>query len=105
MSDSNIVKNLRQQARGPIVRSGQMVMLAAADEIERLRGLLKVQNEQVRHHVAERDLARREICRLEAAMRGRDARDSGMSAWFHSPQQIAGEWGWDCFKEKDGGAA
>lgn len=50
---------------------------------------------------AERDRERITVCRLEAEMRGRDARAAGMSAWFHSPQQIAEERGWDCFDRKN----
>ena len=49
------------------------IMLAAADEIERLR--------------AERDEARREVCRMTTAHHG-------------DPQAIACKRDWDCFKEE-----
>ena len=51
------------------------IMLEAADTIERLR--------------AERDEARREVCRMATAHHG-------------DPQAIACERGWSCFKQEDG---
>lgn len=56
--------------------------------------------EQIAQLRAERDKARILVCRLEAEARGRDARAAGMSSWFHSPEQIAEENGWDCFSDK-----
>jgi hypothetical protein len=54
--------------------SSAKVVLAAADEIERL--------------TAERDEARREVCRMATAHHG-------------DPQAIACERGWSCFKRED----
>jgi hypothetical protein len=85
VSDIDIVTRLRMPWEG----MGEMAnaeRAEAADEIERLRGILDVQNEQVQHYVAERDEARREVCRF---------------AGNHLPtMRIEAVWrGWDCFKE------
>ena len=72
----------------PIV--GPTVFLEAADEIERLRGMLEVQNEMVRHYLLERDEARREVCTLKY--------------WNFNgaldPRGYATLRKWDCFKEQ-----
>ncbi len=88
MSD-DIVTRLRALAKA--LEMGEWPALTetcatAADEIERLR--------------AERDAARRWVCRFDADSRSNDARSCGMSDHFNCPKQIAQERGWDCFKEK-----
>ena len=54
------------------------IMLAAADEIARLR--------------TERDEARREVCKAES---------SGRIGRRCTPQEYANKMGWDCFKEEN----
>lgn len=78
MNDDDIVPRLRLWAEG--VQNQKAVVLAvaiteAADEIERLR--------------AERDEARREICRMVFASGG------------IPPAEYAKTIGWDCFKENN----
>lgn len=68
----------------PIV--GATIFLEAADEIERLRGMLEVQNEMVKHYVLERDEARRELSELMGG--------TAEKQWY------ANRRGWDCFKEQ-----
>jgi hypothetical protein len=55
---------------------------AAIDEITRLRADLA-------QRTAERDAARREVCELRADLRSTRT----------SPEEIAEDRGWDCFKE------
>ena len=81
MTDSDIVARLRAITWTNMAMLGSDALCQeAADEIERLR--------------AERDEARREVCRDEA--------------WRKSPsppctaRQIAERRGWDCFHETDG---
>lgn len=64
-------------------RCGCCDSFEAADEIERLRELLG-NSEQLR---AERDEARRKICKIE-------------SRGTCDPPKYASLMGWDCFKEK-----
>jgi len=69
----------------PIV--GATIFLEAAEEIERLRGMLEVQDEMMKHYVLERDQARRSLCVLAA---NED----------HAAARVAArELQWDCFKE------
>ena len=75
----------------PIV--GPTIFLDAADEIERLRGMLEVQNEMVKHYVQERDEARREVCNMN---------ESGLRMNDSDKQLEAKRRGWDCFKEQHG---
>ena len=67
---SEIVNRLRKNSEC----LAPSIMLDAADAIERLR--------------AERDEARREVCRMATAHHG-------------DPQAIACERGWSCFKRED----
>ena len=84
---SDIVDELREIQRMNTTLHGAQMAARAAEEIERLRGMLEVQDEMVKHYVEERDAARQWICReLETLM--------------SSPQEIAEANGWDCFKEK-----
>jgi hypothetical protein len=71
-------------------RSVELMNREAADEIERLRGMLEVQDEMVKHYVEERDEARREVCNNEAEHLPTMA----------DPHMQAKRRGWDCFKEK-----
>jgi hypothetical protein len=68
---SEIVNRLRKNSEC----LAPSIMLDAADAIERLR--------------AERDEARREVCRMATVHHG-------------DPQAIACERGWSCFKQEDG---
>ena len=72
----------------PIV--GPTIFLEAAQEIERLRGMLEVQNEMITHYVQERDEARREVCSMN---------ESGLRMNDSDKQREAKRRGWDCFKE------
>jgi len=69
------VKDIVTQLRMNSECLAPSIMLEAADTIERLR--------------AERDEARREVCRMATAHHG-------------DPQAIACERGWSCFKQEDG---
>lgn len=82
---SDIVDELREIQRMNTTLHGAKMAARAADEIERLR--------------AERDAARRWVCRFDADSRSSDARSCGMSDHFNCPKKIAQERGWDCFKE------
>jgi|694.fasta_scaffold06844_22 hypothetical protein len=62
----------------------------AADEIERLRGVLHLSCIDIFNTTAERDEARREACLFKSR------RKNGVM----SPMEIARLRGWDCFKEK-----
>lgn len=84
--ERDIVDELREIQRMNTTLHGAQMAARAADEIERLR--------------AERDAARRWVCRFDADSRSNDARSCGMSDHHYCPQQIAQERGWDCFKEK-----
>jgi len=66
---------------------GANLLAVAADEIQRLVGMLEVQDEMVKHYVQERDEARRLVCEMQAA------KEQG------TPEGWAREWGWDCFRE------
>lgn len=72
---------------------GLPIFYEAADEIKRLQ-------EERKKIIAERDAARRWVCRFDAASRSNAARSCGMSDHFNCPKQIAQERGWDCFKEQ-----
>lgn len=72
----------------PIV--GPTVFLEAADEIERLRKMLEVQDEMVKHYVEERDEARREVCSMN---------ETGLRMNESDKKREAKRRGWDCFKE------
>lgn len=80
----------------PIV--GPTVFLEAADEIERLRGMLEVQNEMVKHYVQERDSIRRTYCFIIASGNF-NARD-GNTAFKGEAEYVAELNRWDCFKDK-----
>jgi hypothetical protein len=70
----------------------------AAAEIERLRGMLEVQDEMVKHYVEERDEARRWLCVAYATRQSsapKSVRDIPAEA-----KEFAAMHGWDCFKEK-----
>lgn len=82
---NDIVNDLRSLASGLLPAAEQNAMRHAADEIDRLRGMLEVQNEMVEHYVQERDEARRECCRWMAEAEG------------GTPEEHAIESGWDCF--------
>jgi hypothetical protein len=93
VSDIDIVTRLRMLAQGLLPITEQVAMREAADEIERLRRLLLAEENNSDIHrrlyevaVAERDEARREVCRF---------------AGNHLPtMRIEAVWrGWDCFKE------
>jgi hypothetical protein len=85
--ERDIVDELREIQRMNTTLHGAQMAARAADDIERLRGMLEVQDEMVKHYVEERDEARREVCVLmqrAGFLRG----------------DYANERGWDCFKEK-----
>ena len=85
--EPDIVDELREIQRMNTTLHGAKMAARAADEIERLRGMLEVQDEMVKHYVAERDEARREVC-------GWAARH------FNAYEEhVARERGWDCYKE------
>jgi hypothetical protein len=75
------------------------IMDEAADEIERLeRANIKL--------TAERDEARRSLCRVESACRTVTVEEwcrkdlDGLTKWIPvEPERVAAERGWSCFKE------
>jgi hypothetical protein len=71
-------------------RSVELMNREAADEIERLRAELQNAYERTKTLTAERDKARREVCRL-------------VYQWGLPTADYARSRGWDCFKE-DGNA-
>jgi hypothetical protein len=89
MTDSDHIMQLRQQVAN--LHASQVKARAERDEavceIERLRGMLEVQDEMVKHYVQERDEARREVCAWQGATSGKSFKDT------------AAVRGWDCFKE------
>ena len=87
MNDRDIVDELREIQRMNTTLHGAQMAARAADEIERLRGMLEVQDEMVKHYVEERDEARQEACRWMAEAEG------------GTPEEHAQAQGWDCFKE------
>lgn len=97
--ERDIVDELREIQRMNTTLHGMQMAARAADEIERLRGMLEVQDEMVKHYVEERDEARRQVCERDAAERTKSAWSNGLSMRYIS-QDIARERGWDCFKEK-----
>lgn len=97
--ERDIVDELREIQRMNTTLHGAQMAARAADEIERLRGMLEVQDEMVKHYVEERDEARMELCERDAAERTKSAWSSGLSMRYLW-QDIAHERGWDCFKEK-----
>lgn len=72
-------------------RSVELMNREAADEIERLRGMLEVQDEMVKHYVEERDEARREVCSMN---------ETGLRMNESDKKREAKRRGWDCFEEK-----
>jgi hypothetical protein len=89
----DIIDALRKVAAKFEDKLGDANLLAvAADEIQRLVGMLEVQDEMVKHYVQERDEARREVCEFAVGWQR-----AGMRV--QHPQQYAQERGWDCFKE------
>lgn len=82
---SDIVDELREIQRMNTTLHGAQMAARAADEIERLR--------------FERDDARMELCKRDAAERTKSAWSSGFSMRYLW-QDIARERGWDCFKEQ-----
>lgn len=84
----DIVDELREIQRMNTTLHGAQMAARAADEIERLRGMLEVRDKLVMHYVEQRDEARREVCRHRAAcIQGKRA------------EEIANALGWNCFKE------
>lgn len=81
MTDPDIVTRLREADGGYFMRQ---MFTEAADEIERLR--------------AERDEARREICRRDCAL-DTDWLNSPFPMRTSTPRMFADLYGWDCFKE------
>ena len=69
------------------------------DEIEAWRQAMQKAERDIAQVRAERDEARRWMCRFDADSRSKRARRCGMSDYWYSPKQIAQERGWDCFKE------
>jgi hypothetical protein len=92
----DIVEDLRarhNQVNGNdprITPVGPTIFLEAAEEIERLRGMLEVQDEMVKHYIQERDSARQTICVMESEC---------IVDPPTTPQQYAHRMQWDCFKE------
>ena len=89
MTDSDHIMQLRQQVAN--LHASQVKARAERDqavyEIERLRGMLEVQDEMVKHYVQERDDARRQVCELL------------VEGGCVTVEQVARERGWDCCKE------
>lgn len=85
--ERDIVDELREIQRMNTTLHGTQMAARAADEIERLRGMLEVQDEMVKHYVEERDEARREACESDTETHG--------GALLEAQRR-----GWDCFKEK-----
>ena len=87
MTDSDHIIQLRQQVAN--LHASQVKARAERDqavyEIERLRGMLEVQDDMVKHYVQERDEARREVSKLMGG--------SAEQHWY------ANRRGWDCYKE------
>ena len=73
------------------VRASADQCRAQHQEIEKLRGMLEVQDEMVKHYVSERDEARRWFCQRAEWLDGGDG------------TQTAKEHGWDCFKDQPNG--
>lgn len=84
----DIVDELREIQRMNTTLHGAQMAARAADEIERLRGMLEVQDEMVKHYVEERDDARREACEWC----GLFTKETG--------EEVARKNHWDCFREK-----
>lgn len=88
----DIVDELREIQRMNTTLHGAQMAARAADEIERLRGMLEVRDKLVMHYVEQRDEARREVCALFVA--------GDFSVHENvTKQHVAFERGWDCFKE------
>ncbi len=64
----------------------------ATQLIEALRSALEENRREVERLTAERDEARRELCRIESSASG----DPNMTS-----RAVAADCGWDCFKEDD----
>jgi len=90
---NDIVDELREIQRMNTTLHGAQMAARAADEIERLRGMLEVQDEMVKHYVAERDEARRRVCEMEAEC---------IVYPPCSPQEYAVRMGWNCYEEAQG---
>jgi hypothetical protein len=89
-AEHDIVRMLRAWAEGADQQGVQEVVEGlkfAADEIERLRELLKNSYEFTKTLTAERDEARREVCVWQGLDTGNTARETASIR------------GWDCFKE------
>jgi len=71
-------------------RSVELMNREAADIIERLRAESQNAYERTKTLTAERDEARRELCRIESSASG----DPNMTS-----RAVAADCGWDCFKE------
>ena len=89
--ERDIVDELREIQRMNTTLHGAQMAARAADEIERLRGMLEVQDEMVKHYVEERDEARREVCSMN---------ETGLRMNESDKKREAKRRGWDCFKEK-----
>ena len=89
----DIIDALRKVAAKFEDKLGDANLLAvAADEIQRLVGMLEVQDEMMKHYVQERDDARREICQLLAQAPGSRASET-----------YAEERGWRYLNARDAG--
>ena len=89
----DIIDALREVAAKFEDKLGDANLLAvAADEIQRLVGMLEVQDEMMKHYVQERDDARREICQLLAQAPGSRASET-----------YAEERGWQYLNARDAG--
>jgi DNA-binding Lrp family transcriptional regulator len=89
----DIIDALRKVAAKFEDKLGDANLLAvAADEIQRLVGMLEVQDEMMKHYVQERDDARREICQLLAQAPGSRASET-----------YAEERGWQYLNARDAG--
>ena len=84
--ERDIVDELREIQRMNTTLHGTQMAARAADEIERLRGMLEVQDEMVKHYVEERDEARKTACEWGS----KNVRGAKLIAQIQ---------GWDCFKE------
>jgi dephospho-CoA kinase len=119
--ERDIVDELREIQRMNTTLHGAQMAARAADDIERLRGMLEVQDEMVKHYVEERDAQKAEadhLARSNALLVAeietlREERDEArvevcrliVAGDFsvhenETKEHVAFERGWDCFKEK-----
>lgn len=114
--ERDIVDELREIQRMNTTLHGAQMAARAADDIERLRGMLEVQDEMVKHYVEERDAQKAEadhlarsnallVAEIETLREERDEARRECCRWMAeaeggTPEEHAQEMGWDCYVPK-----